>query len=60
MLVLFGRPNTLHPAYLSAFNAALPGLCMVTNKSEAEILARAKPACNIWHEQHVVSALGIW
>eukprot|EP00969_Alexandrium_andersonii_P326174 14412123-Alexandrium_andersonii.AAC.1 len=38
MLVLFGLPDALHPAYLSAFNAALPDVRRVANRSEAEIL----------------------
>eukprot|EP00969_Alexandrium_andersonii_P252803 11172703-Alexandrium_andersonii.AAC.1 len=37
-LVLFGLPDTLHPAYMSAFNAVLPDVCRITNRSEAEIL----------------------
>eukprot|EP00969_Alexandrium_andersonii_P135968 6015454-Alexandrium_andersonii.AAC.1 len=60
MLVLFGLPDILHPAYLSAFNAVLPDVCMTTNRSEAEVLVCAKPSCNIWHEQHILSVLGIW
>eukprot|EP00969_Alexandrium_andersonii_P243087 10737815-Alexandrium_andersonii.AAC.1 len=48
MLVLFGLPHTLHPAYLSAFNAVLPDVCRTTNRSEAGILVCAKPSCNIW------------
>eukprot|EP00969_Alexandrium_andersonii_P256921 11358223-Alexandrium_andersonii.AAC.1 len=31
MLVLFGIPDTLHPAYMSALYAALPDTCMVAN-----------------------------
>eukprot|EP00969_Alexandrium_andersonii_P065773 2899979-Alexandrium_andersonii.AAC.1 len=38
MLVLFGLPDTLHPAYLPAFKVALPDLCMIAYKPEAEIL----------------------
>eukprot|EP00969_Alexandrium_andersonii_P041073 1800960-Alexandrium_andersonii.AAC.1 len=41
MLVLLGRPDTLHAAYLSAFNTVLPDLCTITHTSEAEILACA-------------------
>eukprot|EP00969_Alexandrium_andersonii_P206380 9118302-Alexandrium_andersonii.AAC.1 len=60
MFVLFGRPGTAHPAYLSAFNVVLPSLCVISNKSEAEILARANPSRNVWHEQRITSILGIW
>eukprot|EP00969_Alexandrium_andersonii_P322276 14239159-Alexandrium_andersonii.AAC.1 len=60
MLVLFGLPDTLHPAYMSAFNAVLPDVRRITNRSEAEILVRARPSCNIWHEQHILGVLGIW
>eukprot|EP00969_Alexandrium_andersonii_P119576 5286858-Alexandrium_andersonii.AAC.1 len=59
-LVLFGLPDTLRPVYLSAFNAALPDLCVLANKSEAEVLVCAKPACNIWPEQRIAGVLGIW
>eukprot|EP00969_Alexandrium_andersonii_P237053 10463754-Alexandrium_andersonii.AAC.1 len=60
MLILVGLPDTLHPAYMSAFNAVLLDVCMVTNRSEAEISACSKPSCNIWREQHILSVLGIW
>eukprot|EP00969_Alexandrium_andersonii_P210567 9301826-Alexandrium_andersonii.AAC.1 len=60
MLVLFGRPDTLHPACMSAFNAVLPDVCRITNRSEAEILVCAKPSCNIWHESHILGVMGIW
>eukprot|EP00969_Alexandrium_andersonii_P167915 7423780-Alexandrium_andersonii.AAC.1 len=60
MLVLFGLPDTLHPAYMSAFNAVLPDACRVTNRSEAEILMCAKPSSNVWHEQHILGVVGIW
>eukprot|EP00969_Alexandrium_andersonii_P055093 2427701-Alexandrium_andersonii.AAC.1 len=60
LLVLFGPPDTSHRAYLSAFNAVLPDVCMVTNRTAAEVLICAKPSCNIWHEQHITSVLGIW
>eukprot|EP00969_Alexandrium_andersonii_P256522 11340614-Alexandrium_andersonii.AAC.1 len=38
MSIMFGLPGTLHPAYTSAFNAVLPDLCVIANKSGAEIL----------------------
>eukprot|EP00969_Alexandrium_andersonii_P276822 12236064-Alexandrium_andersonii.AAC.1 len=52
-LVLFGLPDTLHPAYMSAFNAVLPDVCSITNRLEAEILVCAKPSCNVWREQRI-------
>eukprot|EP00969_Alexandrium_andersonii_P352634 15438100-Alexandrium_andersonii.AAC.1 len=30
-LVLFGLPDTLHPACLAAFSAVLPDVCRITN-----------------------------
>eukprot|EP00969_Alexandrium_andersonii_P128883 5696290-Alexandrium_andersonii.AAC.1 len=60
MLVLFGLLDTLHPAYLSAFNAVLPDVCRVTNRAEAGILVCAKPSCNIWHETLILGVVGIW
>eukprot|EP00969_Alexandrium_andersonii_P339004 14983832-Alexandrium_andersonii.AAC.1 len=59
MLVLVGFPDTLHPAYMSAFDAILLDVCVVTNLSEAEILVRAEPSRNIWHEQRILCVLGI-
>eukprot|EP00969_Alexandrium_andersonii_P301488 13327616-Alexandrium_andersonii.AAC.1 len=38
----------------------LPDVRMTTNRTEADVLACAKPTCNIWHEQHILSVLGIW
>eukprot|EP00969_Alexandrium_andersonii_P206490 9122827-Alexandrium_andersonii.AAC.1 len=60
MLVLFGLPDTLRPAYLAAFNAVLPDVCRITNRSEAQILVCAKPSCNIWHERRILGVMGIW
>eukprot|EP00969_Alexandrium_andersonii_P132018 5837910-Alexandrium_andersonii.AAC.1 len=60
MLILFGLPDTLHPAYLAAFNAFLPDMCRFTNRSEAQILVCAKPSCNIWYEHHILGVVGIW
>eukprot|EP00969_Alexandrium_andersonii_P334912 14801676-Alexandrium_andersonii.AAC.1 len=60
MLVLFGLPDILHPAYMSAFNAGLPDVCRITNRSEAEVLLCAKPSCKIWHQQHSLGVMGIW
>eukprot|EP00969_Alexandrium_andersonii_P334759 14794487-Alexandrium_andersonii.AAC.1 len=60
MLVLFGLPDTLHPAYLAAFNAVLPDICRITNRTDAQILICAKPSCNIWHESHILGVMGIW
>eukprot|EP00969_Alexandrium_andersonii_P106682 4706285-Alexandrium_andersonii.AAC.1 len=53
MLVLFCLPGTSRPAYLSAFNAALPEVCAATNRTEAEVLSCAKPSRNSWREQHI-------
>eukprot|EP00969_Alexandrium_andersonii_P291925 12902096-Alexandrium_andersonii.AAC.1 len=33
---------------------------MATNRTEAEVLVCAKPSCNIWREQRILSVLGIW
>eukprot|EP00969_Alexandrium_andersonii_P093141 4112273-Alexandrium_andersonii.AAC.1 len=60
MLVLFGLPDTLHPAYLSAFNAVSPDVCRITNRAPAEILVCAKPSCNIWRETRILGIAGIW
>eukprot|EP00969_Alexandrium_andersonii_P156295 6910297-Alexandrium_andersonii.AAC.1 len=60
MLILFGLPDTLHPAYLAAFNAVLPDLCRITNRLDAQILICAKPGCNVWHDQHIQGVMGIW
>eukprot|EP00969_Alexandrium_andersonii_P066411 2927868-Alexandrium_andersonii.AAC.1 len=57
MSVLFGLLDTLHPAYLSAFNVVLPDACRITNRSEAEILMCAKPSGNIWHGQHILGVV---
>eukprot|EP00969_Alexandrium_andersonii_P076203 3360059-Alexandrium_andersonii.AAC.1 len=46
ILILFGLPDTLHPAYIAAFNAVLPDLCRIANRSDAQVLICAKPACN--------------
>eukprot|EP00969_Alexandrium_andersonii_P354057 15441275-Alexandrium_andersonii.AAC.1 len=60
MLVLFGLPYSLHPAYSSAFNAAVPDLRVTTNKSEAEVLVCGEPSCSSWREQRIASVLGVW
>eukprot|EP00969_Alexandrium_andersonii_P285000 12599111-Alexandrium_andersonii.AAC.1 len=60
MKVLFGLPDTLRPACLSASNDVSLGLCTSSNKSEAEVLVCAKPSCNVWYEQRITSVLGIW
>eukprot|EP00969_Alexandrium_andersonii_P206199 9110224-Alexandrium_andersonii.AAC.1 len=60
MLILFGLPDILHPAYIAAFNAVLPDICRATNRSEAQILICVKPACNVWHERHILGVMGIY
>eukprot|EP00969_Alexandrium_andersonii_P247171 10923448-Alexandrium_andersonii.AAC.1 len=60
MLILFGLPDTLHPAYIAAFNAVLLVICRVTNRSEAQILICARPTCNVWHERHIMGVMGIY
>eukprot|EP00969_Alexandrium_andersonii_P238231 10514967-Alexandrium_andersonii.AAC.1 len=59
LVFLFGLPDTLRPAYLPAFKAVLSDVRVATNRTEAEILICAKPSCNIWHEQRIMSGLGI-